>query len=181
MIRRSFAAILMICLAFGSSAETPPDSERLAEIFSEDQAARQAAPIDWEAVWVMDAQHRKEVLGMLSAGKIRTSNDFYRAAMLMQNGETTGEYQLAFSLSRISATLDPSNRNALWLSAASWDRILMSKGVPQWYGTQYRTPSPGAPTELYRIDESIVTDAERAATNVPPLQEAKDLLLEINR
>ena len=181
MIRRSLAAILLACLAFGSSAEIFADSERLAEIFSEDQAARQTKPIDWETVRILDEQHRKEVLGMLSAGKVRTSNDFYHAAMVMQHGEATEEYQLAFSLSRISATLDPSNKKALWLSAASWDRILMSKGVPQWYGTQYQSPAPGAPTELYRIDESVVTDAERAATNVPSLQEAKDFLLEINR
>ena len=180
MARKILIAILMACLAFGVSAETAADNARLTKIFSEDQAARITRPIDWAKVGAQDKAHRKEVLALLSAGEILTSNDFYHAAMVLQHADTTEDYQLAFSLSRVSATLDPSNEKARWLSAASWDRILMSKGVPQWYGTQYHNPVPGGPSELYKIDESVVTDAERAAMKVPSLQEAKDLLLQIN-
>lgn len=57
----------------------------------------------------------------------------------------------------------------------------MTKKVPQWYGTQYTAPRAGEPTELYKVDETIVSDAERAAMNVPSLQTAKDFLLEINK
>ncbi len=129
----------------------------------------------------MDKAHREEALAFLRSGNVRTANDLYHAAMVMQHGGTTEDYQLAFSLSKLSATLDPSNKTACWLSAASWDRILMSKGLPQWYGTQYHSAGPGSPMELYKVDESVVSDSERAAMNVPSLQEAKDLLLQINK
>ena len=181
MTRKILVAIFLTCLAFNSPARPSADNERLSEIFNEDQGARKTRPIDWAKVGAQDKEHRKEVLGLLRAGEIRTSNDFYYAAMVLQHGEATEDYQLAFSLSQVSATLDPTNKKARWLSAASWDRILMSKGVPQWYGTQYYSPAPGEPTEMYKIDESVVTDAERAAMNVPSLQEAKDLVLEINK
>lgn len=181
MARKIIGALFLACIAFGSLAVAPTENPRLTEIFKEDQAARQRMPIDWSKVTPMDNAHQKEVLVLLRAGKVRTSNDFYYAAMVMQHGATTEDYQLAFSLSRLSTTLDPSNKRALWLSAASWDRILMSKGVAQWYGTQYHSTGPGAPMKLYKVDESVVSDTERAAMNVPSLRKAKDLLLQINK
>jgi hypothetical protein len=162
-------------------AESPPDNLRLSAIFKEDQQARQKAPIDWTVVAAQDKAHRTEVLGLLKSSKLRTANDYYRAAMVFQHGEELEDIRLAFSLSQLSATLDPAHKQARWLSAASWDRILMTKNVPQWYGTQYYQPSPGAPTELYKTDESVISDAERASMNVPSLQAAKDLLREINQ
>jgi hypothetical protein len=65
-------------------------------------------------------------------------------------------YRGAYSLAWISATLDPSSEQALWLSAAAWDRVLMSKKLPQWYGTQYTKASANGPWELYKVDESVV-------------------------
>ncbi|WP_449447537.1 hypothetical protein [Thermomonas brevis] len=175
---------LVLALAFSpliSIGGDLSDNAHLADMFKEDQAARKARPIDWAKVGPMDKLHHDEVLALLRAGNVRTANDFYHAAMIMQHGETTEDYQLAYSLSQLSATLDPSNKRARWLSAASWDRILMSKNVPQWYGTQYRKPSPDAPTELYPVADSVISDEERAEMNVPSLQQAKDFLQEINK
>ena len=181
MVRKTLIALALTFVSFATLAQTPIDNQRLAEIFKEDQAARQSMPIDWAKVAPMDKAHHEEVLSLLRSGQVRTSNDLYHAAIVMQHGDTTEDYQLAFGLSRLSATLDPSNKSAKWLSAASWDRALKSKNLPQWYGTQYFSPSLGAPIELYKVDESIVSDAERAAMNVPSLQQAKDMLLQINK
>ena len=181
MVRKSIIVLLLVCAAFNSFAEELTDNLRLTEIFKEDQDVRKAMPIDWSKVAPMDKSHREEVLTLLRSGNVRTANDLYHAAMVMQHGGTTEDYRLAFSLSELSATLDPTNKKARWLSAASWDRILMSKGVPQWYGTQYRSSGPGAPMELYKVDESVVSDPERVEMNVPTLQEAKDMLLQINK
>lgn len=172
------AAMFTSTSAFAGSL---PDNSRLSAIFKQDQQVRQESPIDWAVVAVQDKAHRAEVLRLLKAGELRTANDHYHAAMVFQHGEDLDEIRLAFSLAQISVTLDPAHKQARWLSAAAWDRILMTKKVPQWYGTQYSQPTPGAPMELYKVDESVISDDERAAMNVPPLQSAKDQLLEINR
>jgi hypothetical protein len=185
--KESFAPMkytLLTVLAIISStvqAEKLIDNLRLSAMYAEDQRARTTKPIDWSKVAPMDKAHQDEALKLLSAGKVRTANDYFHAAMLFQHGNSTEDYQLAYSLARLSVALNPSNKRALWLSAASWDRILMSKDVPQWYATQYRRPSPEAPMELYKVDESAVTDEERAALNVPSLQQARAMLTEINQ
>lgn len=181
MIRKSIASLALVLIPLASLSAEPADNLRLAEMFKEDQVARTKMPIDWAKVSPMDQAHQKEAKALLLSGNVRTSNDFYRAGMIMQHGGSTEDYQLAYSLSRLSVEIDPSNKGARWLSAAAWDRILMSKKLPQWYGTQYSKPNPTASMELYKIDESVVSDEERAALNVPSLQEAKDLLLQINK
>lgn len=178
---RIFAIAFVLALTSAVSAGRLRDNQRLAEIFHADQQERQTSPIDWTALEAKDQARRQEALRLLKTHKLRTANDYYHAAMLFQHGNELSEIRLAFSLAQMCVALDPNHKKALWLSAASWDRILMTKGVPQWYGTQYFQPRPGAPTELYKLDESVVSDVERAAMNVPSLQEAKDLLLQINR
>ena len=180
MQKRAFVIFLML-LPLGGSAEPNVDNERLTEIYEQDQADRRARPIDWSVVGPRDKARRMEVLELLRSGDARTANDFYHAAMIMQHGDSVEDYQLANSLARFSMTLDPSNTRARWLTAASWDRILMSKEMPQWYGTQYRQPSPGSPFELWPVEEAAVSDEEREAMNVPSLQEAKERLLQINK
>ena len=56
----------------------------------------------------------------------------------------------------------------------------MSRKVPQWYGTQYHKATADSPIELYPVDESAVTDEERARRSVPSLQEAKARAAEMN-
>lgn len=168
--------IFAVCLGWlgtGLSAHAA-DNLRLVEIFEADQAIRSGEPVDWTAAQKQDLAHRHEVLEMLRDNGIRTSNDFFRAALVFQHGQTFDDYQLAFSLAKIAATLNPEHRGARGLSAAAWDRTLMSRGLPQWYGTQYHRVSEDAPIELYTVDESVVTDEERSSLNVPTLQEARD-------
>ena len=184
MHRLLFAFALLMACATAARAQDPApsqDNERLRAIYREDQQARQKQPIDWSVVADQDRAHRAEVRALLQAGGVRTSADHFHAAMVFQHGEELDDIRLAFALAQVSATLDPSRKQARWLSAASWDRMLMQKNVPQWYGTQYHQPLPGGPTELYKIDETAISDAERAAMGVPSLQEARDLLEQINQ
>ena len=175
------ALVLLAGSSVAQSAPPPADNARLAAIYQEDQQVRQKMPIDWSVVAPLDRAHRTEVLDLLRNGKVITAKDYVHAAMVFQHGDTSDDHRMAFGLSHIAATLDPSIKMARWLSAASWDRILKGHDVPQWYGTQYHQPTPGGPTALYKVDESAVSDEERARMNVPTLQEAKDLLLQINK
>lgn len=155
------------------------DNAELAEMYRQDQAARQQHPIDWTRVAKQDRAHRERVLALLRNGQVTTAKDYLHGAMIMQHGESFDDYRLAIGLSVVAATMDPNLKQARWLSAAAWDRALMNKGVPQWYGTQYQS-QPGAPMTLYAVNESAVTDAERAALGVPTLQEVKDFPKQIN-
>lgn len=151
------------------------DNYKLKRIYKLDQSSRNNTNMDPDTLSKLDSQNKYIVIQMLIMGKIRTAMDYYRAAMILQHGNNTDDYKLAFSLSKIAATLKPNDKHILWLTAATWDRILMSKNVPQWYGTQYYQETPNSPIFLYRIDENIITDKERLSLNLPTLHEAKEL------
>jgi hypothetical protein len=173
-------ALLPVAGVVAGTARAAEDNARLGEIFAADQAARDGGDVDWDVVAERDRAHRVEVLEMLRRGELRTAKDYFHAAMVFQHGATADDYRLAFGLAQLSATLDPDLAPAKWLTAASWDRILMSKKRPQWYGTQYHQPKPGARLALYEVDESAVTDEERTRLGVPPLAKAKAFADEID-
>jgi hypothetical protein len=188
LVRVSLVALGILVLASCATTAQGPsvasDSPRLTQLFTEDQAARGVGKwedLDWDTLNKADAKRREEVLAMMKRGELNTARDFYHAAMIFQHGATSDDIQLAYSLAWISATLDPSSQQALWLSAAAWDRVLMSKNQPQWYGTQYTKASTNGPWELYKIDETAVTDEERAKLHVPSLRAARERVKELNK
>jgi hypothetical protein len=150
------------------------DSARLIELKEADQAdrLRTGAPIDWTAVRPRDAQRRTEVLALLKSGAIRTGLDYSNAALIFQHGDSEDDIRIAFSMATLALQMDPGSELAKFLTAASWDRILMREGKPQWYATQYRRTDSGA-LELYPVDETAVTDAQRRALGLPSLEEAR--------
>ncbi len=154
-------------------------SAELRRIHEEDQGDRRPGPagIDWTVVAPRDAARRQRVKELLEAGEAKVSVDFYHAAMVFQHGEDVADYRRAHELASKAAELDPGNRRARWLAAASRDRELMKLGKPQLYGTQFRKVD-GA-WELYQTDPSV-TDEERARWNVPPLAEARARVIEMN-
>ncbi|MBG6080597.1 hypothetical protein [Rubrivivax gelatinosus] len=160
------------------------DSNRaLAKLYAEDQADRQGSPgsIDWSVVGPRDEARRSAALRILQAGEVRTPADYHAAAMIFQHGSTPESIQMAYSLATIGSAMNPNDTSLKWLSAAAWDRYLMQRGKPQWYGTQYSLNQSTKRFELYQVDQGAVTDEERAAHNVPSLAEAKSREAEFNR
>ena len=155
-----------------ATLENNADLQRLRDA---DQAARSPGRdnIDWSIVAKQDQERRVEVLALLKAGKARTSADFDNAAMVYQHGDGVEDIRQAHALATIATLLQPDNKSALWMRAASWDRLLMRLNKPQWYGTQFTKPEGSELWELYKVDESAVTDADRAALGVRPLAAAK--------
>jgi hypothetical protein len=173
-----FLAITILVLTV-SAPVLAADNPELSQLYEKDQAARKQKPIDWTVVGKQDEEHRQRVLEILKGQQVVSANDYLHAAMIMQHGSTFEDIRLAMSLATIASTIDPELKRARWLTAAAWDRALMEKNVPQWYGTQYKSV-PGAKTILYKIDESVVTDEERKSLGVPSLQDAKNFLKQIN-
>ncbi|HET6397812.1 MAG TPA: hypothetical protein VFF91_13375 [Pseudoxanthomonas sp.] len=175
-MRRLFLFAVLGLAPAGLPAAGPDgtaDNLRMWAIFEADQQARKAEDIDWDALRRQDRAHRAEVLSLLRAGALRTSVDYFNAGIVFQHGDTADDYRMALALAQMAVALDPDNRPARWLTAAAWDRLLMQRKLPQWYGTQYHKPKPGGPVELYPVDEAAVSDEERVRLGVPTLQEAR--------
>ncbi len=115
----------------------------------------------------------------MAGGGLRTAQDYLRAAYLMQHGPDKDDPRIAHAMASLSWELDPHNKEARWLMAASWDRLMMSMGRPQWYGTQFDKPSEKFPWTLGAVDPRV-TDAERATFFVPPLAESRKQLKRLN-
>ena len=166
MVLAALFSLPVICCA--------ANNERLHTVVQADQADRQSTPTlaQWKDISKRDAERRKQVHAELVAARILTSADFYNAALVMQHGDSLEDIRLAHSFATIASALDPLDRSARWLKAASWDRMLERKKKPQWYGTQYVQDSTGK-VVLYTVDETAVTDADRIEMAVPTLTEAR--------
>lgn len=146
--------------------------------FLSDQSDRMADDLDVARVLDRDAQRRRLVSLAVEGKTVRTAEDYYHAAMIMQHGDSAGDIAQARKLAKRSTELDPTNGNALWLYAATTDRYLHQSGRPQIYGTQMKQVNGQWSRDPY--DPKAVTDAERARWRVPSLEEQRQELEELN-
>jgi tetratricopeptide (TPR) repeat protein len=135
-----------------------------------DRTRKSPSAEEWVEIGRRDAAHRERVKQLLASGALKLAPDYYHAAMIFQHGESPEDFRTAHELALKAVELDPFDRTAKWLAAASKDRELMNLGRPQRYGTQFKKVD-GRWT-LYSVDLSV-TDAERAKWNVPPLAAAQ--------
>lgn len=180
-----FCSVLALCVVFAAPcpAQEPESNPELADLYRADQADRDgsAKAIDWTVVGPRDKARQQAVLRILQAGGVRSAADFHNAAMVFQHGSGAEDIQLAYALATLSSRLAPDDKSMKWLQAASWDRYLMRRGRPQWYGTQYQQTKATMRFQLYPVDESAVTDEERERMGVPSLSKAKEREAEFNK
>lgn len=155
------------------------DNTELAEMYKKDQSERMNGPIDWAVLSKNDSIRRAKVNSMLENGEVQTGQDYYHAAMIFQHGNDTIASGKAVRYMKKAVELDPSTNK--WLLAAAIDRDLMRKDEPQIYGTQFIKNGMDQPYELYKLDSTQVTDAERRAYGVPTLAEQKLQLKSMNQ
>lgn len=153
------------------------DNPELQAIVDADQADRLGGAWlkDAEAVMARDRARRDRVLALLRGGRLGSARDYFNAALVFQHSD--GDVPLAYALATVSHYLDPGHKAPPSLMAAAWDRMLMRRVQPQWYGTQYQTDERG--TFLFPVAEGAVTDQERAAMSVPSLAEARARTAEV--
>ena len=112
------------------------------------------------------------MLELLCIGSLATSSDLSGAALVFQHGSSSVHYQSAFSLATLALALDPSSREAEFLTRAAEDRLLLSQGKQQRHGTQtpmaqagrYYAP-PTAPAPQGEPPRSAWSVAEVCAAN----------------
>jgi hypothetical protein len=151
------------------------DNARVAQLFAEDQEDRRGFPntkLTYKEINVRDEARRDEILGMLRRTEIRTAQDYFYAAVIFHHGQTFEHYRMSASLAWIAHELEPGNSTYAWQTASSWDRMMLKKDRPQWYGVQAHQDDQKR-LVLSNIDETVVSDEERGMYNVKPLSELK--------
>jgi hypothetical protein len=172
--------------ASAAAKEHPePDNEELAAMYDADQGDRKpmmqgAWPSDWWSIGRLiarDVLRQARLMTLYKEGALRTGNDYYHAAMILQHSQRPDGFLLAHEFCVVS--IAKGNKRALWLAAATEDRFLMNIKRPQRFGTQYCTVADG-PMALYRMEPGV-TDALRKELHVPSLAEGKQLEAEFQK
>ena len=150
------------------SCEKP--NVQLEQMYKADQEARNIPGViddqTWDIIEKGDLQRRQQVTAMIKNNELRAPIDFYHAAMIFQHGDKQDDFWQAHILAKES--VKRGYEQAKWLTAATYDRWLMSQKKPQKYGTQYTWN--GQSYQLYEYDPQT-TDQERIDMNVPVLKE----------
>jgi TonB family protein len=161
---------------------TPPDNEELRRLHDEDQADRSPADgrtVDWSAVQARDRARQERIKVLFSQGQLRTANDYYHAAMILQHGVTPEDFLLAHEFCVVAISKGRTDKETRWLAASAEDRFLMNIGRPQRFGTQFRSDG-GGPLKQYPVDTSV-TNELRQLMGAHALDEAKTYEAELNK
>ena len=158
-------------------------NKRLVELFEDNQKQRYSSTNkDWtdkkftRRLWKEEIQTRREILAMLRKGKIRTSDDFYRAGHFFHHGMGFRSYALGLTLFAVSHHL-----SELWgknYYAVALDRFLVSIKQPQYFVTQFKKRGEKWIISPYR---KSVSDKERKEYFVEPLEKMKKDVRKMNK
>jgi hypothetical protein len=171
---------LSIPMTVALCQEKEATNAELKALYTADQSDREppnGESIDWNKVGPRDKARRKRVLELYTAGTIKTGEDYYLGAMVLQHGE--GDDQLLAHEMCVSA-LALGYTDAKWLAAASEDRWLEHIGRKQRFATQYSAHEPEFVFHLNPVDPTV-TDAHRKTLGCPPLAAAKEREKEMNQ
>jgi len=110
----------------------------------------------------------KEVLKLLSAKQLKTSNDYFHAAGILAIIQDAATMSLAERLAQKAVSMQPNQPQALNLVAITKDRYLWLTNQPQIYGTQFQQGKDKKWT-YEPFNPKSVTDQQRADANIPSL------------
>ena len=172
----------LISMAFAgpppSAVESPPCLEasgtvrrHLRKNAASDQRERREHQYDGMAE--RDAVRLAYVHEQRAAQRVCTAKDAHNAAVVLQHSLLSDDHHAAWALF-FSACERGVSDACPWVGLA-WDRHLVSKGEPQWYGTQWvarfdRDTQERLGMCLVALDGGA-TDAERALAHRDPLSE----------
>jgi len=120
-------------------------SEQIQHIYDSDQSDRKSlktflVPTNQKLVLKRDSIRLEKATSIYLdylKEKIELSNqDKFNLAMIFQHGKTTEDFERAYTLASEVAKSNNKIQNAEWLEKATYDRLQLSLGKPQKYGTQ---------------------------------------------
>lgn len=156
-----------------AAAAAASDNAEIAALVDADQRVRanvgKLTPDEIRQMSADDDRRNARMREIIDAGTLTTATDFASAALVMQHSTGFRGYQLAHELA-VCALLIGDRGRGRWLVAATYDRMLVSVGHDQRFGTQGRAMlSAGAKPVLQAVDERGICDAERLALGCPTL------------
>jgi hypothetical protein len=169
------AACIGTCIA----ASTNRELQKLERADQSDRASGYNG-IDWDTVGKRDANRRARAMEILKSGDVRSAEDYLNAAIIFQHGETVDDTKLALALATTASRIDDTNMDAKLMTAQAMDRILVKRGKPQWYGTQFFKNKSTGKWEMYPTDPTMVTEAQREAMGIPTVSATKSHLDAMN-
>mgnify|MGYP001040777369 CR=1 FL=1 len=176
---RALGLVLAVSSVNCIAASTNQELQKLEEADQSDRASG-SNKIDWDIVGKRDAVRRDRAAAILRAGDVRTAEDYFNAALIFQHGDSVDDIELALALATTATRLDGSNKDAKVLVAQAWDRVLVKRGKPQWYGTQFFKNKSTGKWEMSPMDPAAVTEAQREAMGIPTISETKAHLDALN-
>ncbi|MFK2899307.1 hypothetical protein ISP15_03100 [Dyella jejuensis] len=178
-----FSSFVFLALCSQSILAATSDNQLLAKLEQQDQADRMpgGGKINWDVVARKDAERKREVEKILADGGIRTTQDYFNASVIFQHGEDLKDIEQAYAFAVTAVNLDDKNQQAKQLEADAWDRIMLKRNRPQWYGTQFIRDKATGKFEMYQADSNVISDAERQAMGLPTMSENQAHLDEINK
>jgi len=154
------------------------NNRELYELYRKDEAEFSEAE-RWGDNPKFNPDRVERVRQMLRDTLLSTGDDFYHAASIFYNGKDSTDYQAAYNMTMEAAKRGCTYSRLHWLSAASIDRYLWSKGLSQRYGTQMKKVN-GLWT-IEPIDKRKIKDEDRRKVNVASLAEIQRRLDDLNK
>ncbi len=149
-----------------------PVSGELASMIRESEAIKQDPKTSPEVRRATALRHHEAVYQLMAQSLLIEPLDLYRAALLLQD-TTSPACSETWLLAHYMAA-DAGRRgqdSAKYLAACSYDRYLLSRGLPQKYATQVEKDHFGRWYIPYF--DTMTSDSERAVWEVPPLTSLK--------
>ena len=175
--------ILIVTIIILTSCSDKVEKEKLMslsidELYLSDQDDRKNSEINWSIVSERDRLRRKRIGQLIDSNKIKSADNYHKAAMIFQHGVDSSDYLKAVEFMKTAIKIDSTINKSLF--AAATDRYLLSIGKPQIYGTQY-IQEGNKPWELKNYDTTAVSDVERKRLGVGTLREQLEKVNELNK
>lgn len=140
--------------------------------------------------WTRRATCAEKVLELFKSleGPIRSARDaYYVAYITLHGGTSAGAYTYALLAHRLGFKPEEDEEPALTIAAQAWDRSKIEAGLPQDFGTQWRSVTeanvkfrnltlqhfhPNTPFLQAPVNADF-TDGKRAAFGIPPLADQR--------
>jgi hypothetical protein len=128
-----------------------------------DRRAHARDGVDWQKIAQRDAQRQRQVLQDLKLNRIRRLQDYHCASLILLHAGDEANLRLSFALAVQAQSMFPGKPEFNKLAARAWDRLMMARQQPQWFGTQFEpTGSPAAGYRLYPLAAGLMSEAERS-------------------
>lgn len=167
------------CLAISLHANAATDNTRLRQLYQADQAERADTALKWQDVLEHDRSRAAQVKQMLAAGQLKTADDFFHAAAILNHGADFDEFRLANAIAAIGLARFPQNAALMRVYATTWDRMMLAQNRPQWYATQYNQDAQSQLWQLEPVDEQV-SEQTRLKLGLPSLAEMREKVASMN-